>query len=793
MNKTVDLQIFLCRTSGDVLSGLESHARVLLVDREIRNQMPPAVSNARLANREETTQYPQYIAVANSESVETVTFPFSQEELDSFIRRFGYSETSLRECIEFGTLLFDAVFRRSIRDQLRALQASGSQLRLTIATSTPELIAMPWELLCDSSFGALPVFLSQRKELLLSRSLRLFNRAKMRSSSIAEGHLRLLLVTAAPTSLSPIDSYREEEVIRFAFENQPHAKDVEFSVLHGATVNELRKALGDHRPHVVHFACHGTYHQREGMGSLAFCKDNSCEEYELVNGFRIATLLRESGSVKLVFVNSCYGAFQNDASPYSGVAECIHANGVSAVVSLQFAVLETTAQVITLSFYHHLLCDRFCVEECVTRVRQYLFLNNHRFCESFGLLFFRDNLSLRFGAEKEVRPRAAAKDVDLWSKFEEGVREKALQKLSTELNRIDEMFASLTMLAPPDLALLVNIFGAGEIGPRVLGSILSLGIQPANFLKLAKLASVLCHATFEQRHIETGFLLREVLDANKYLVEHAEQIAELLEPGFFMGETRRIVAEAIRVDGIGRVFTVLVEPGSKEWVGEHIGHVKEAEPQAAGSDILLGNPRWRDLMAITVNGANCAFILPGRSWIKVIAGGSQMAEFRNGKWGYATLAELRDRLPDFAAKTGIEFRVLVDIIQKALVASDSNSGRTFVIRQSEGASPRLGNHKQIAPDGGELSMKLSVDFGASEYLTLTGGDGAVILSCEGKTLATNATLAPRPATKITAIPGTGSRHHSAQKITAECAVVAVVVSEDGPLTIFFRGEVFYRS
>jgi DNA integrity scanning protein DisA with diadenylate cyclase activity len=53
-------------------------------------------------------------------------------------------------------------------------------------------------------------------------------------------------------------------------------------------------------------------------------------------------------------------------------------------------------------------------------------------------------------------------------------------------------------------------------------------------------------------------------------------------------------------------------------------------------------------------------------------------------------------------------------------------------------------------------------------------------------------MATDPTTQVISIPGTGSRHLSAQKVTKETDALAFVVSEDGPITVFLDGEVVFR-
>ncbi len=73
------------------------------------------------------------------------------------------------------------------------------------------------------------------------------------------------------------------------------------------------------------------------------------------------------------------------------------------------------------------------------------------------------------------------------------------------------------------------------------------------------------------------------------------------------------------------------------------------------------------------------------------------------------------------------------------------------------------------------------------FLEKVAGDNSVVITSEGITLAFNAALSFSEATEVEPIPGTGSRHLSAQKVTKETDAIGFVVSEDGPLSIFKKG------
>jgi hypothetical protein len=70
-------------------------------------------------------------------------------------------------------------------------------------------------------------------------------------------------------------------------------------------------------------------------------------------------------------------------------------------------------------------------------------------------------------------------------------------------------------------------------------------------------------------------------------------------------------------------------------------------------------------------------------------------------------------------------------------------------------------------------------------------DGAVIVSGDGFLLGVNQQLTP-PHAKFERIAGSGTRHNTASQYSAACDCIACVVSQDGPISLFYQGNVLAR-
>jgi hypothetical protein len=243
-------------------------------DAAIRDFIPTEENRER---RQGLVRPSRYIAIANSEVVDAFEPPCSDDDIKKIIYDLAANSTHLNDCTDFGSALFDSLFRRSIRDLYRDLvnsaESSGDTIRLTIATAVPSLMIIPWELLCFSRTGVLPRFLIYDPHTYLTRSLRLCDRARFSSMSLGDEELRVLLVSANPMRTSMIDVDTEERMLRYIIEESPRLGSIQFQHLRDTSVNRLRQTLVDFQPHIVHFACHGIYARNEGVGMLALAAE----------------------------------------------------------------------------------------------------------------------------------------------------------------------------------------------------------------------------------------------------------------------------------------------------------------------------------------------------------------------------------------------------------------------------------------------------------------------------------------------------------------------------------------
>lgn len=815
----IDLQIFIGRSSSISTSpyaGLPSF--VFLHGRRPASREAAGHRVEDKAVPEGQAERVSYIVIANSEVVETVAFPFSEEEILTTIRRLEADHLRMQDCVSFGIRLFDFLFHRAVRDLYREVSAkamrgrSRRKLRITIATSAPELAVLPWETMCDTYPRLLPSFLCHQPHIRLVRALRLFNRASFEEGKALgdEKSLRILTVTASPPGTVPIDVGMDEKILKFITEKAPRLERVELEVCKDATIVSLREHLHAFRPHIVHLACHAGYDPEEDLGFVALNSTREDQSAENINAFRLATLMQGT-EIQLVFANTCLGARQQASSSFSGVAQCLHAMGIPNVVALQFQLTDRTAHAIVLNFYQYLLRDGLPVEDAVGQLRRQMFIDGYMAPETFGLTLFQTNTTLAWPVEQPaaqvVRAHAEAERfTSIFEQFELSWKEHIEREIQQEACvpgwQVEDLTIDIEGLPASYLMSAHEALGFWSVAvslPRRLPSLLAI---PAEYeaqnelilslsgliVSAAKLALQMAATRFESQSFQTALVVttEERLQAYKshYQLDASTTTETLNLLGASIKEALKL---ALKVDGEHRALMLVVNIQTRKirTVVQSLAHVENddaAFPKATR--------RWAAVRHY-VQQAGVAFLLPGGGRVKLLLEGEQVLEFSGGKWLPANLRELRRSVTDLAKETGLEERILIDVFEKCLFAAEEprSIGKAIIIQRRKSVFPK-GVAKGFNPEQDllhEFRDKPITEFLAEDYLKGGAGDNAMVISSEGHTLGVNVPLAGARAVKTVA--GTGARHRSAQEVTKATDALAVVVSEDRPITVFIGGKV----
>ncbi|MBK9050773.1 MAG: CHAT domain-containing protein [Chloroflexi bacterium] len=305
---------------------------------------------------------------------------------------------------QWGQALFNAVFQQSANAMRlfdRFNESRQADAVLTIDTTEPRILRLPWELLRDEGgylFGKTHPSPSGARCRLTSRPIQPF-----------ELPVRILMVTCRPDGAGFIDPRSIAGPLLDALQEIPEQVEVEF--LRPPTLNALDARLRDpHQPrvHIVHFDGHGVFDKTIGLGFLLF--EDEKQEMDRVDAERLGTLLNESG-VPLMVLNACQSGQPDERNPLASVASRLIESGVGGVVAMNYSVLVETARRFTTHFYGE-LARGHSAATALDAARRRLFADTRRLTVRVGELGNKEKtlhlqdwfLPALYQQEREIRP-----------------------------------------------------------------------------------------------------------------------------------------------------------------------------------------------------------------------------------------------------------------------------------------------------------------------------------------------------------------------------------------------------
>jgi tetratricopeptide (TPR) repeat protein len=265
-----------------------------------------------------------------------------------------------------GEELFRAVFGGDAQRIFNAFQdAEGEGRQITIAASQPEILRLPWELLCDPTGTYL---LHETPQIAVRRQLT--NVVRGSKAVKPKAQLRLLMVVSRPDGEGFLDPRAEAKAVLKAIEQRaPGRVVVEF--LRPATLKNLRERLQDRSlpVDIVHFDGHGaftidgevTVGKHDGltkgsksldMGYLLF--EDAEGGAERVSAEKLGDALNRQ-QVSLVVLSACQSAMMGRGEDALGcVAAQLTNRGIPAVLAMTYSVLVTTTEQLFGKFYGEL-------------------------------------------------------------------------------------------------------------------------------------------------------------------------------------------------------------------------------------------------------------------------------------------------------------------------------------------------------------------------------------------------------------------------------------------------------
>jgi tetratricopeptide (TPR) repeat protein len=223
---------------------------------------------------------------------------------------------------------------------------SGLRIRLTFDPSLPDLpevIGLPWELLYRADTRD---FLARNP---LTPVVRYLEVPRLTAPAPLTSSLRILVVRSGPSDVAHLDLDSERDRLIDAWGGK---EQVEIEILDRPNLLSLRRNLMGASFHILHFMGHGDFDAQSGEGVLVF--EDASGRSTHVNGAVLAEALKDSRSLRLVFLNACDTAQlgrRRGQDPFSGVASALVMAGLPAVLAMQLPISDAAALIFSGHFY----------------------------------------------------------------------------------------------------------------------------------------------------------------------------------------------------------------------------------------------------------------------------------------------------------------------------------------------------------------------------------------------------------------------------------------------------------
>lgn len=277
------------------------------------------------------------------------------EELTRALRKSPETSGS-----KLGKRLFDSIFVKQVRDLMAVnLPQRGAKRGLRVRLRLHRKVSWwLWELLHTGSS-----FLAMSIKTPVVRDLDGNPFPVLRTA----WPIRVLLVVPSPPGPDPLDADQELAGIRMALGWRETLGLVKVEKLDPPTLSELKNRLDARRYHVLHFIGHGTFLQDRGQGALLF--EDADGQVDPVDGARLAGVLDDDESLRLVILNACDSAHCAGEDLFAGVAQSLAQKRIPAVVGMQYPIYDDMAVAFSRRFYGA-LARRRPVDWALSRGRQ---------------------------------------------------------------------------------------------------------------------------------------------------------------------------------------------------------------------------------------------------------------------------------------------------------------------------------------------------------------------------------------------------------------------------------------
>jgi len=184
------------------------------------------------------------------------------------------------------------------------------------------------------------------------------------------------------------------------------------------------------------------------------------------------------------------------------------------------------------------------------------------------------------------------------------------------------------------------------------------------------------------------------------------------------------------------------------------------------------------------------FVPPQGQRVKVFANGALVGEFIRGDWVVRDVPHIDRSVTEIARSKGYDIRLVQRVLGVAFQMSEMNLGAIFMVGDADDILTRSDPPKISAYAAIESANIYALS--DQELVNFAKQDGATVVDARGAFKGCMILLRPQPHTPADIQPGEGARHTSAAKMSAETGSMAVVVSQDGPISIYQDGRLILR-
>ena len=298
---------------------------------------------------------------------------------------------------------------------------------------------------------------------------------------------------------------------------------------------------------------------------------------------------------------------------------------------------------------------------------------------------------------------------------------------------------------------------------------------PTEILRaIIKAIRIIRHAVHEQHSVQTALL---VIPGEFY---RERGISPFVTPATPLQVDNLSALQALTELVNGFEGAVMMRPD-----GAVIGNVMyDADP----IDQVRALPtRLRAAAATSESLEALIFVFAGDGRVNVLYRGDRVLTHRQATW-HVPPARIRRRLSKIEREAKIDAGVMVNVYQTALDMSDLGEGAILLI----GSEPEIAPLSDARPSPWNWQSLDTTSRFRREVIALAKQDGATLVSPGGHVVRSGVMLRPPADAPASVDPNTGARHSSAAKMTAVSSATAVVVSVDGKITVFRRGEPILR-